>query len=403
MKTGFLDKLIARVGRVDPEEIQSSLGRLVREMGFLEKVFEALQEGVIVTDAGGTINYINRAACNFFGVEAESTVDHGIAGLIRGLDWQALTSAGEVVTRDLEIFYPENRFLQFYLAPMEDELAMGEQASRLGYVMIFHDITATRRQTERKIESEKLTSLTLLAAGVAHEIGNPLNSLNIHLQLIERKLRKRAPKVLASDVGELLQVARGEIARLDAIVTRFLHAVRPTRPRLEPTDVNRIIRDSMRFFDKELASRGIRVRLELHSHLPALLLDAGEIKQAFYNIIKNAMEAMPAEGELSVCSDLDDAEVTITFSDTGEGISAESMGRVFEPYYTTKPTGSGLGLLIVRRILREHGGEIEIQSRRSGGTRLVVHLPLEQRQIRFLPPETAAGAKAAPAPAEASS
>jgi PAS domain S-box-containing protein len=392
MKSGFLDKLIAKIGKVNPEEARSYLGRLVQERGFLEKVFDALQEGVIVTDAEGTVSYVNRAACSFFGLDPAATADRRVESLVRGLDWASLTETGEVVSRDMEIFYPENRYLNFYLAPLEGDDLRDE---RLGYVMIIHDITATRRRTEKKIESERMSALTQLAAGVAHEIGNPLNSLNIHLQLIERKLRKKAPEAYADGIGELLGVAREEIARLDTIVAQFLQAIRPTQPQREPADLNRLIREAVEFLGKELTDRGIRVKLELRSNLPSLLLDAAQMKQAFYNIIKNGMQAMGPDGELSVRSDMDDYEVTVTFADTGEGMDAGQMRRVFEPYYTTKKSGTGLGLLIVRRIVREHGGEIEINSRRHEGTRLVMHLPREQRPVRFLPPETGAGRAAA--------
>ena len=381
MKSGFLDKLIARLGKLSPDEVQNALVRLVQEKGFLEKVFDALQEGVIVTDGDGLINYVNRAACGFFGLDADEAIDKQLDSQIRGMDWSTLIAEGQVVSRDIEVFYPENRFLNFYLSPIEDE----EIQEDLGYVMIIRDITLTRKLTEEKIESERLSALTLLAASVAHEIGNPLNSLNIHLQLVERRLRKAAPELYERQFQELLDIAKDEVNRLDFTIAQFLKAIRPTKPVLELHDINNVIRESANFLEKELSDRGITLKLELRSNIPAMPLDANQLKQAFYNIVRNAMQAMSSKGHLTIRSDMDAYEVLVTFSDTGPGISAEAMSRVFEPYFTTKKSGTGLGLLIVRRVVREHGGEIELTSKPNEGTRVVVRLPRAQRPPRFLP------------------
>lgn len=381
MKQGFLDKLIARIGRVEPEEIQNYLGRLVQEKGFLERVFDVLQEGVVIIDGGRHVNYINRAACSFFGLDQETALDKRVDSQLRGIDWAALTSARQTVSRDLEVFYPENRYLNFYLSPIEG----AEQGEVLGFVMIVHDITMKRRVAEEKIESERMTALTMLAAGVAHELGNPLNSLNIHLQLLERKLRKAAPDLYQSQLKEILDVSREEIGRLDFTISQFLKAIRPTQPQLELHDLNTLIRESVRFLEKELSDRDIAVTLELHSRIPPIPLDANQIKQAFYNIIRNAMQAMNPGGRLHVHSDRTEEEILIGFTDDGGGIPAEVMGKVFDPYFTTKKSGTGLGLLIVRRIVREHGGEIELTSRENEGTRLVIHLPISAKGPRLLP------------------
>jgi len=387
MKSGFLDKLIARLGKLSPDEVQNALVRLVQEKGFLEKVFDALQEGVIVTDGDGLINYVNRAACGFFGLDADEAIDKQLDSQIRGMDWSTLIAEGQVVSRDIEVFYPENRFLNFYLSPIEDE----EIQEDLGYVMIIRDITLTRKLTEEKIESERLSALTLLAASVAHEIGNPLNSLNIHLQLVERRLRKAAPELYERQFQELLDIAKDEVNRLDFTIAQFLKAIRPTKPVLELHDINNVIRESANFLEKELSDRGITLKLELRSNIPPMPLDANQLKQAFYNIVRNAMQAMSSKGHLTIRSDMDTYEVLITFSDTGPGISAEAMSRVFEPYFTTKKSGTGLGLLIVRRVVREHGGEIELTSKPNEGTRVVVRLPRAQRPPRFLPGGEASG------------
>jgi two-component system, sporulation sensor kinase E len=409
MKAGFLEKLIERLGRIGPEEVQNYFLRLAQEKGFLETVFNAIHEGIIVTDSSGRVTYLNDAACKLFGLEATDAIGKRLDERVRGLDWESLTHSGGPLSRDIEIFYPENRFINFYIVPLmiehrEDVTGFTDSgrvapkpddsgrprlttpasiAGQVGHVMILRDITESRRTAQQTIESERLNALTLLAAGVAHEIGNPLNSLHIHLQLMERK----AQELDRNEKGELQQsidVARSEVRRLDSIVTQFLRAIRPSRPQLRPENVNTIVEEAVRFFTPEIQDRDIVVEQELRADLPLLQLDREQMKQAFYNVIKNSLEAMRRHGTLRIRTDLDDTYVIVSFVDTGGGMSAENLSRVFEPYFTTKPSGTGLGLLIVRRIVREHGGELSIESSQGRGLTLTIRLPYIERRIRML-------------------
>src|SRR6266550_9091383 len=410
MKAGFLEKLIERLGRIGPEEVQNYFLRLAQEKGFLETVFNAIHEGIIVTDSNGRVTYLNDAACKFFGLEAMDAIGKRLDERVRGLDWDSLTQSGGPVSRDTEIFYPANRFINFYIVPLmiehreavdlatpvraarEDPASAGygeasspvaTVAGQVGHVMILRDITESRRTTQQAMESERLNALTLLAAGVAHEIGNPLNSLHIHLQLMERKAQELDHNATA-ELQQSIDVARSEVRRLDSIVTQFLRAIRPSQPRLHPENVNTIVEEAVRFFTPEIQDRDMVVEQELRADLPLLRLDRGQMKQAFYNVIKNSLEAMKRHGTLRIRTDLDDTHVIVTFVDTGGGMSAESLSRVFEPYFTTKSSGSGLGLLIVRRIVREHGGEMAIESNEGKGLTLTIRLPYLDKRVRML-------------------
>ncbi len=390
MKSGFLEKLIERLGRVGPEEVQNYLLRLAQEKGLIETVFNSIQEGIIVTDGKGRITYVNDAACELFGFNAEDSIGKRLDERVRGLDWDSLAHPGGAVSRDMEIFYPTNRFINFYTVPLLIEqrkkgtrTGAFVQAEPVGHAMILRDITESRRSAEKTIESERFNALTLLAAGVAHEIGNPLNSLHIHLQLMERNVRK-LDGPLREELRESIGIAQGEISRLDTIVTQFLKAIRPSKPQLHPENVNTIVDEAVRFFAPQIEERGILVEQELRSDLPPLELDRDQMKQVFYNVIKNSFEAMKRRGVLHIRTDLDATHVTITFTDTGGGMSAESLSRVFEPYYTTKSSGTGLGLLIVRRIVREHGGELAIESNEGKGITLTIRLPYLDRRVRLL-------------------
>ena len=382
MKSGFLEKLVSRLDRVEPGEIHLIVTRLIQEKGFLEKVFEALQEGLIILDPEGKIMFLNRASCQFFGLDPANSLGEKISSKIRGLEHLSLSSASESVSRDIEVFYPEHRLLNFYLAPIDDpknfELPLGQ-------VMFIRDTTSSRAETQEHIESERLNALTLLAAGVAHEIGNPLNSLDIHLQLIERKIRK-LPSSYRQSLTENMQTARQEIQRLDTILKQFLHAVRPTTPRREPRNLNAILHQTLGLLEPEISSRNITVNLDLSETLPPALIDPDQFQQVFYNLIRNAYQAISGEnGIICIQTRSTDTDFIISISDNGIGISPEHMGSLFEPYRTTKSAGSGLGLLIVRRIIREHGGEIEIHSNPNQGTSILIDLPHTAPSPRMLP------------------
>lgn len=385
MQSSFIDKLLSRLDRLSPKQVESLVDRLLRDKGFLESVFEALLEGVLVLDPEGEVTFLNTAAAGLFGLDHSSAPGKKLTKLVRGLDWTSL-SGGEnpsATSRDIEVFYPEHRFLNFYLSPIVETLDGSPR--HLGTVMLVRDLTEDRRTSEETLESEKLNALTLLAAGVAHEIGNPLNSLGIHLQLMERKLKK-LPQEDSEPLREHLDTARSEIARLDNLLQEFLHAVRPTRAILEPTQLNEVIRETLSTLEPELASRSIAVNLQLAEKLPGLPLDANQIRQALFNLIKNAYQAVPASGgSIAIASLWTESEVLIRISDTGDGIPPEVLGSLFEPYRTTKTSGTGLGLLIVRRILREHGGEIEIQSSPEEGTAITLHFPRSNKRARLLP------------------
>ena len=381
MKSGFLEKLVARLDRVVPGEVQQIVTRLVHEAGFMDQVLESLHEGVIILDPQGVIGFVNHAACQFFGLDRERAVGEKISSQIRGLDWGTLGKPGRTISRDLEVFYPENRYLNFYLAPIDDADATTEPT---GYVMLIRDLTSTRAEAEETIESERLNVLTLLAAGVAHEIGNPLNSLNIHLQLLGRKLRK-LPLNERGPLEENLATAREEIHRLDLILKQFLQAVRPTTPHRERADLHALLHDTLKLLEAELASRKIIIELDLAESMPTSLIDSVQFQQVFYNLIQNASQAISSnKGRITLRTRVNDFEAVISVEDNGTGISPDHMGAIFEPYRTTKSSGSGLGLLIVRRIVREHGGEIAIESEENKGTRVVIHLPHAERAVRLL-------------------
>lgn len=384
MKKGFLDKLIERIRLVPSHEVGQYLQELAHEKGFLETIFNALLEGVIVTDPQGGIIYLNGKACDFFGLTGTELIGKPLIEAVPGLSLGVTAKETEIVSRDLEVFYPEHRFLNFYITPLMSDSNGLETSSLVGRAIILRDITALQRQTAETLESERSSMATLLAAGVAHEIGNPLNSLTIHLQLLQRRL-EQLPSSHRQEFEKTLLIANSEVERLDQILTQFLQAIRPAPLHLNCEDFNSIITEVLSFLDQEIKNRHIHLDLALGKNIPLLSLDRNQIKQALYNILRNSFQAMSEGGILYVITGCDETHAWVSIGDTGGGIPASAFDKIFEPYFTTKSDGNGLGLHVVQRIVRAHRGEIMLKSTEGKGLIFTIRLPRDDRHVRFLP------------------
>jgi len=383
MKRGFFDKLVDRLDRLDPKSVQTQFLRLAQEKGLLETIFQSIQEGVIVIGGSGKLNYANKAAEQLMGFSLESAKGRPVSRYLREIDWDRILKLDEnewskLISREMEITYPEHRFVSFYVVPVSPEA--GDEA---GAVVIMRDVTHDRQHEANMLESERLNAVKLLAAGVAHEIGNPLNALNIHLQLLEREIRNLAKKD-AANLKELVEVARNEVSRLDLIITQFLRAIRPAKPRLVMSRIDNILKETLALLRQEIQDRNIKVEIDCPESVTKIRVDRNQIKQAFFNVIKNACQAMPDGGWLRIVL-YDSAQfLAVSFRDTGVGIKPQDFGRIFEPYHTTKTGGSGLGLMIVQRIVQDHGGQIEVVSKPRAGTSLTILLPFAEPRVRLL-------------------
>ena len=184
-------------------------------------------------------------------------------------------------------------------------------------------------------------------------------------------------------MADSVRVCRDEVTRLDGIISNFLEAIRPQPPDLAETNLDDVLAEVLRFQQRELADRGIEVEAETGG-LPLVMADRNQLKQVFFNIIKNAMEAMQPGGFLRIRTRADDDYVYLLFADTGSGIKQEDLVKLFQPYHTTKPGGNGLGLMIVQRILRDHGGQVGIESKEGIGTVVTLQFPQKNRRVRML-------------------
>jgi signal transduction histidine kinase len=382
-----LESLIERVDELDAASRANLIARLARERRLLNLVVNTLREGVIVLEASGRMEFVNPSAREMLGLSDRDpgnlSLWRAVPDLARTLHISAKGFLQEEanVSRELELNYPQRRIIRLYLVPIEETLS-GAQLAR--FAVILSDITRERAKTRQEIENERVKSILELAAGVAHELGNPLNSLTIHLQLIQRQLKRSGGSAEMEKLAKSVAICGGEVERLDSIITHFLEAVRPREPDLRDLDLVAPLEESIEFLGPELEGAGIRVDVELASSLPPIQGDRDQIKQVFYNIIKNARQAMKAGGSIRIRAFSDDEFVYVQMGDTGEGIPQDQLSKVFQPYYSTKKGGHGLGMMIVERIMRDHGGQIGINSRPSVGTLVTLQFPQKHRRIRLL-------------------
>ena len=393
----FIDKLINRLERIEPQQIAEMLQNLLREKNFFEVVIDNIAEGVVVTDPQLKILYINRTAqrqrliLTRKSYQGKSLLNVMPDGCFTDFLLNNSPSSPKPHTQEIVLEKPELACFSVTAYPVTDE----ETDKLLSLVFILRDITTSRREEQQRLQLEKMSSLATLTAGVAHEIKNPLNSLNINAQLLQSMIQKaaseqkggrgRKSKVDFSRLDATTGVFMEELKRLADIVEHFLNAVRPSSPDLQPTSLNRIIEHLVEFIRPECEAGKIELKVMLDPETPYLSLDAPQLSQAVMNVLKNALEAIGTEGgRITVRSRLAKDWVRLEIEDDGCGIEHDKLTAIFEPYYTTKFSGSGLGLMNVFRIVREHQGKLQVESEPGRGSCFAISLPLDKKPVRLL-------------------
>lgn len=234
--------------------------------------------------------------------------------------------------------------------------------------------TRQLRQTQAQIiQAEKMAVVGRLASSVAHEVNNPLQAIALQLQLV-------VDDGVADPVGRRLAIIQEELARIAGIVQRLLDFQRPTPGKRAPQNISALLDNVLSLAGKQLEQQNVTVIREEHADLKPILVVANQIKQVFLNLVLNAIEAMPEGGQLHICTQQSDDMLTIAFTDTGIGMPAEVMHQIFEPFFSTKTTGTGLGLAVSHEIISQHGGQLEASSRPGQGSTFTVRLPLYEQQ-----------------------
>ncbi|GMO29958.1 MAG: ATP-binding protein [Termitinemataceae bacterium] len=390
----FILQTLRKFDKLPREQTREILAQAIDEIDRLETAFDSIYLGILVCDAAHKLLLTNRYAKRLFAIrDFEHGSDHVWQlvhnDLIAGFLQTALLSGDKVEGREFEVETQREtlRLLSINVLPLVKLYHV------TGTVIVIEDITQRRAHEARLRRVENLASLTTLAAGVAHEIKNPLASISIHIQLVQKMLEKER-KICPVPEGERpvpfeklkqhLEIAYEEMDRLNKTVVDFLFAVRPMDLNLIKSDLNQLINDIAALMSVEMENHGIKCELFLEKKLPFIKFDERYLKEAILNLVKNALDAMSEGGTLGLRTLRTDTDAVIEISDTGVGISAKEQAKIFEPYWTTKPSGTGLGLTLVFKIVREHRGEISVRSKIGEGSVFSVSLPLPSSERRLL-------------------
>lgn len=378
------ERAIKALPRQNAEQIKAIVNDLVEGNQVLETVLSSLPSGIMVSDINHDLIFINTQARRFLKLSGNDFLEKKI--------WKA------VKDEDISRFIETNLLSQDRVDGEDFNIQMGEKVKILsisvlplvdrgtikGSFISFEDVTEKRAESLRLRRAESLASLTTMAAGVAHEIKNPLGSISIHIQLMQKSLGSNND-ISKDDFMDYLNIVNEEVDRLNQIVVNYLFAVRPMDTDPKCRCINGLLDELIEFIHYELEEDDIDVDVNLGGNLPELKLDDKLVKQAFLNIIKNAQNAMDAKGgRISISTYRVHDTVAVTIKDTGPGIPEDIRNKIFEPYFTTRETGSGLGLTMVYKIMKEHNAEIRLNSKLGEGTEFTFVFPIPQHEQKLL-------------------
>ena len=400
---GYVKRVKQKAEKLSKEQVLSLLEDVVDENESLYSVFESLSTGLLITDDNFCLLRSNTIAESWlpFSERLEDILgsekpiweyieDEDIADYLRRCleknitnsseDFSTVTSGGTV------------RFLTVTIAPLINEGELN------GKMILVRDITEKKNQDILLHRMENLANLTNLAAGMAHEIKNPLGAISIHIQLIQKalaKARENQDKLPAKKfVEDHIDIVNEEIEHLNKLVMDFLLAVRPVKAQLELKEPDKLIEGLVSFFKPEFNREGIEVVFRPSDSGKRILLDEKLFRDVIMNISQNSLAALKSKyssgqtgAKFCISNTVRENKYIITIADNGCGMSEESLSKIFEPYYTTKANGTGLGMTMVYKIIKEFSGEIIVDSEEGKGTAFTITFPIPQKDVKLLSSE----------------
>ncbi|WP_288507503.1 ATP-binding protein [uncultured Treponema sp.] len=390
----FVEKASEKITKLSDEQLERLLNTVREENKIYDSIIQSIPSGLVIVDNNWCITKINKSAkryLHFFHlhlIKSEPVwnliADEEVSNFISFCAQKQNTNTSEefsIVSAD-----DKARFIVVSILPLVRD---GKIA---GTIIFIEDITAKRQQEILMHRMESLKSLTNLAASVAHEIKNPLGAISIHIQLLQKSIKKcrEGDGQLPDEkfMEKYLSVVNEEIENLNKIVMDFLFAVRPLKVNMTLSEPDSIIEKSINFFMPEFENCGIEVSVNLQGNGNRLLIDEKLFREIFINIVQNAKAAILSSkknnGKLAINSFIKNDHYILTIADNGCGMDEATCSRIFEPYYTTKADGTGLGLTTVYKIVKEFRGEITVNSELDEGTVFTVQIPVPQKETMLL-------------------
>ncbi len=385
VRSRFINRVLGRGEKIEKEVLLDCLLEVTEERDLLNVIFDSISEAVLVFDETEALHFANLNAGEWLDFDPAECLRKRMGSFLHHEEIldpiRVALRNGEPIERlEIVILTRKPRAVQMSIHPLSD------QQGRFGGVLVFlFDVTEEKKRQVQAQETKWLSTLNAFSSSLAHEIRNPLNSMGIHAQLMRRKLGKEGDPDLIRSVD----IIQEEIQILNEKLTGFLEAARPRKPQFESISIHDLLGETLKLVGPELEQAGIEPEYYPPTVHTTVFADRVDLRRAFVNILKNAIEGMTEGGRLIIRSRTEGTHVFLSFTDTGKGISSEIMDRVFELGFSTKDTGSGLGLAQVERCIREHFGKIDIDSEEGKGTTIRIELPVltqGRRLIEMAPP-----------------
>ncbi len=412
----FVKNAYKKISKMTAEQVSDLMQSLISEKENLSSIFESLSTGLLIVDNSWHLLHHNKAAERLLpfssrpidGAEEKIWTHVDNADIAKYLESSAENQRSDI-SEEFSISIGDTfRFVMIKIGSLVVRTSGdGNSVTNrvAGSIITVDDITQQRQSEILLHRMESLAGLTNLAASVAHEIKNPLGAISIHIQLLQKAVAKsRNGDGLLPDskfMENYLSVINDEIDRLNKIVVDFLFAVRPVQANIQLSNPDVIIEKFVDFFKPEAESRNIRIDLDLCENTPRIFLDEKLFREVIINLMQNASAAIESiasdtfstdtgehqndfQGIIKISSMVNSEKYLLCFSDNGTGMDEATSSRIFEPYYTTKATGTGLGLTTVYKIIKEFRGDIQVRSSLGKGTTFTISLPVPQNGVKLL-------------------
>lgn len=370
----FINRAVKKSSKMNEVQLRSLVQNIFEEYSLLDSMIDSLSDGVVILDGNNKVIKVNKALFSIFNAKLSENInieeiidDDEINNFIN------YTILNQEKCSGKEFFIQkkdQNQYISLSILPLVSNKKIH------GTIIIISNITEKKIDEMRRQRLESLARLTTAAASISHEIKNPLAAISIHVQLAKKNIVANE-NVFNEKMKKHFSVIEEEIDRLNKIVVDFLFAVRPIKFQFRMLNINTIITSIVDTFQDEFEKYNIQIKKALDESLPPLQVDERFLRQAIINIIVNSKHAMLKDGGvLSISTSKEENMVVVLISDSGDGIPHDILNKIFEPYFTTKDSGTGLGLTMTYKVIKEHGGDIHVYSDLGNGASFKISLPI---------------------------